>query len=92
MKKMGISIALVGALALLSGCGGSGDDSSSDGITGIGYYLDSAVAGVTYACGVKSGITDKDGRFTFEKGKDCTFTLAGMELRNVKVSLLIDGV
>ncbi len=104
MKKIGISLVLTGALALMVGCGSSGNPTGGDennngggtngntSNTGTGYYIDSAVAGVGYVCGTESGTTDASGKFTFEKGKDCTFTLAGMTLREVQASSLSDSV
>lgn len=59
--------------------------------TGIGYYVDAAVKGVSYVCGSKTGITDKDGKFTFEKGKECKFALGGIPLRTTKANELVDG-
>jgi len=59
--------------------------------TGIGYYLDSAVVGVDYTCGAKSGKTENDGKFIFEKGKDCSFELAGIPLKKVTKEDLSDG-
>ncbi len=93
MKKIGLSLVLTGALALMVGCGGSSEPTNGgDPKTGTGYYKDSAVAGVGYVCGSERGTTDTSGKFTFEKGKSCTFTLAGMTLRAVKASALHDSV
>ena len=108
MKKIGISFVLLASLAIFNGCGSSsgnpaGDDDgkknessqkqkNEEPKTGTGYYKDSAVEGVSYVCGSKKGITDKQGKFIFEKGKSCTFTLAGMTLRAVKASALHDSV
>ncbi len=88
--KLSISIVLIGLL--FGGCGSSSGPSSDDVKTGTGYYKDSAVEGINYSCGSKSGTTDASGKFTFEKGKNCTFTLAGMTLRAVKASELFDKV
>jgi hypothetical protein len=102
-KRVVFSFAL--AVALFSGCGGSsgtldGDDSGGSGgsssskvaKTGTGYYIDAAVKGASYKCGSESGVTDENGKFTFEKGKDCTFELAGIKLREVKAENLTDKV
>jgi len=97
MKKSFIySILTFGSVFVISGCGGGGGSSietiSTASNTGIGYYLDSAVAGAEYKCGTKSGVTESDGSFTFEKGKDCSFELAGVPLRSIKANELKDGV
>ena len=88
-----IKLSVITAIALVSiiGCGGGGSSSSSDVKTGTGYYVDSAVAGVEYVCGSKTGKTDADGKFTFEEGKECKFTLAGVPLRTTKADELADG-
>jgi len=64
MKK-GVSIiatSLVASTFLMVGCG-----SSCDQDTSVKYYngkfVDSAVAGVSYSCGSKSGVTDSEGVF-----------------------------
>ncbi|SFV61355.1 Autotransporter adhesin [hydrothermal vent metagenome] len=90
MKKS-IVLSGIAALALFSlvGCGGS--DSSDNTQTGTGYYVDSAVAGVDYTCGNRSGVTGSDGKFVFEKGQDCTFKLNNIPLRSVPASDLADG-
>ena len=55
------------------------------------FYIDSAVAGVNYQCGNKDGITATNGSFNFEEGKDCTFYIGDIKLRDVKTELLIAG-
>ena len=72
-------------------------DDSSDSATnkkkiGTGHYVDSAVKGVQYECGDQSGITDVNGTFTFEEGKECIFKLEGILLRNVKAVDLKDNM
>jgi hypothetical protein len=85
-----IKLSTITAIAVFSviGCGSS---SSSDVKTGTGYYVDNAVQGVDYACGSKTGKTDSKGTFTFEKGKECKFTLAGIPLRTTPSDELTDG-
>lgn len=96
MFKRNVTIVSLGiAAAIISGCGGSsspssGNNNSSD--TGIGYYIDSAVSGVSYTCGSKSGVTGEDGSFTFEKGQSCTFKLGNITLRSVTADSLVDKV
>ena len=91
MKKTSLVISSVSAIALsLTGCGGGGSSSASTQ-TGTGSYVDSAVKGAKYICGSQTGTTDKDGNFTFEKGKGCTFELAGITLRKVPADNLVDN-
>jgi len=87
-----ITLSTIATIALFTiiGCGGSGG-SSDNTKTGTGYYVDSAVEGVEYTCGNQTGITDKDGKFAFEEGQGCNFTLDGITLRTVKADELANG-
>jgi len=85
------------ASAFLVGCGGGGgggDSTPATGAstTGTGNYVDSAVEGASYECGSQRGITDVKGKFNFEKGQDCTFSIGTMLLRKVPASALNDKV
>jgi len=74
--------ALFVTMILFIGCGSGGSSSA----TGKGTYVDSAVDGVNYVCGLQSGVTGdtgKAGGFKYEIGKDCTFSVAGIELSKV---------
>jgi len=77
----------------IAGCGGSSSSSAVENTaaTGTGYYLDNAVVGADYECGSQKGKTGEGGKFTFEKGKPCTFKLASIPLRSVDASELVDG-
>ncbi len=50
---------------------------------GTGHYFDSAVKGVNYDCGNQEGVTDDNGTFTFEQGKECILSLGGIVLQNL---------
>ena len=96
--KRKITTVVVGfaAATLIVGCGGSGGGStpqtpSGNVEKGVGYYLDSAVAGADYICGTLEGVTQKDGKFFFEKGKDCKFLIADIPLRDVPADALVDN-
>jgi len=54
--------------------------------TGIGYYVDSPISGVAYQCGTQSGMTGEDGSFVFDIGSGCTFSLAGVTLRETQAN------
>lgn len=90
LNLLGLSVVTIG---LLVGCGSSDTPTTggSDVQTGTGYYVDSAVNGVDYVCGTQTGTTDSEGKFTFETGKDCTFSVAGVPLRTTKADDLVDG-
>ena len=94
MKKTSLVISSVVAIGLaFTGCGGGGGGgvSTASAQTGTGYYVDSAVEGVNYTCGSQTGTTGKGGKFTFEKGQDCTFKLAGIILKKVPSNNLVDN-
>jgi hypothetical protein len=74
------------------GCGGGSSSSPKEYTVGNGTYIDSAVSGVSYICGKEKGVTDKDGRFTFEVGASCTFFIKDIKLREVAKSALFDKV
>ena len=90
MKKINLIGLSIVSVAILAGCGGGGNPLKKAD-TGTGYYVDSAVEGVNYKCGSQTGTTDKDGKFTFEKGADCTFSIAGITLRKVSKDNLAEG-
>ena len=82
---------------LLAGCNSSDSQPSNTSTTpvkkiGMGYYVDSAVSGITYTCGTEVGTTDDLGLFTFEEGEDCQFTIGDIVLREIKSSLLEDKI
>ena len=101
MRKITM-ISTVTASLLLIGCGGgtssdmsstaNSTNTSTNTSTGIGYYVDSAVKGVGYECGTETGTTDGEGKFTFEKGQDCTFRIGGLTLRTIDASKLQNNV
>jgi len=91
-KKMMTTSLVIGSMFTLIGCGGGGSSTATSSVaTGTAYYVDSAVEGVDYTCGARSGVTGADGAFTFEAGGSCTFYLGDIELRSVEARLLADG-
>ena len=61
------------------------DESSS------GYLIDSAVQGVDYLCGTISGVTNSDGKFTYETSKCPTgieFKLGSLSLGKINPNLI----
>ena len=53
--------------------------------------MDTPVEGVSYQCGEKTGVTDKDGKFEFEEGKNCVFSVGNITLRTVLADALEDN-
>ncbi|WP_353663205.1 hypothetical protein [Hydrogenimonas sp. SS33] len=96
MKKFWLTVVIPAlAVLFLTGCGGSNGSNSATEQTrssGTGYYVDEAVAGISYRCGNNSGVTDSDGSFRFEKGSACSFYLGGILLRTIPADKLENGV
>ena len=89
-KKFSITViasSIAGSL-VLTGCGGS--DTTSTAIA-TATYVDEVVAGVSFNCGSQSGLTDANGRFTFERGKQCKLSIGGITLRTINTSNLADN-
>jgi len=94
MKK-NITLSMIATVALVSlvGCGDSNNTTTgwyNASKSGTGYYVDAPVKGLKYVCGKYSGITDADGKFTFEKGKPCTFKIGEIEIDEVEPTKLKD--
>ena len=90
MKKKFFVSSAVAVSLMLTGCGNDGKKFSNS-LVRTGFYVDSAVQGVDYTCGTQSGVTDKEGKFVFEKGQKCTFSIADIVLREVAPNELTDG-
>ncbi len=71
---------------IMIGCG-----DTTNGI-GTGYYVDSAVKGVSYTCGSQQGVTDEEGMFKFESTKGCDFSINGKVFKRVEANRLVDQV
>jgi len=78
MKKLKLSgVALASSLALI-GCGGGGIDSTA---TETGYFIDSAVEGLSFKTETgTTGTTDAFGRFQFSAGETVAFYIGNLNL------------
>jgi len=86
-----ILISLV--LFILIGCGtNTGTTTLTESDIGTGYYIDSAIEGVSYHCGSQKGTTDKEGKFKYQMKQKCTFSINDIILREVEADELFDGV
>jgi len=65
---------------------------TSTGKTGVSFYKKNAgIEGVKVVCGNIENTTSIDGRFVFEEGDDCKLSLAGIPLKSIAASDLVDG-
>lgn len=92
-----LSLNTIVPIVFFIGCGGGGGSGANaapaiSSTTGTGYYIDSAVSGIHYACGDQNGTTGADGSFKFEKGKDCTLSIGDITLRTVAAADLEDQI
>lgn len=84
MNKRRIGLPFLVTLNLfMSGCG---DDESQNQVISS-TFIDSAVSGLTYACGEQEGTTDLDGKYFLNKGSVCNFNLNGFAMGSYDSSL-----
>ena len=84
-------------LFFVVGCGGGGGDETSGDRqpavqTMVGQFKDSNVAGVSYVSGGQTGVTDSQGRFTYEEGKTVAFSVGNVPLGETEGKSLITPV
>jgi len=90
-KKYIISLVVL-PLLMLNSCSSTSDD-YEDVETGTAYYLDSAVKGVEYDCGdAPKGTTDSKGKFIFEVGEGCEFSIGDKTLRDIHPDDLSENI
>ncbi|WP_052771986.1 hypothetical protein [Vibrio mexicanus] len=82
-NKTIITSLLVGVIA---GCGS--DSSSTTATTGSesGVFVDAAVANVNYRTETVSGVTDSEGKYTYNLGETVTFSIGSIEFPPVPAS------
>jgi len=73
----------------LSACGGGGGEGGTATTSAQGVLLDSAVAGIGYRAGSLSGVTDADGRFTYQPGTQVTFFIGDIEIGTVTAGAIV---
>ena len=74
-----ISLLITFSLLGLSACGGGSGGSVKTTVLN-GVFKDSNVFGLAYKSGDESGVTNKEGRFSYEEGKNVTFSIGKVEL------------
>jgi len=86
MKRYKSFLFAVATLLGLSACSGG---SSSDSVkVGLGTYIDDSVEGLEYICGDERGITDSEGLFRYEIGRECLFRVGAVSVRSIEASKL----
>lgn len=87
IKTMWIGVAS-GLLALgLAGCGVSSDNDPV--AQEVGVIVDDPVQGLRYSSASGSGVTDRDGQFSFAAGETVSFSLAGQPLGSAAGSAVL---
>jgi len=77
------------SVALLSACGGGGDNNPT---VKQGTFIDSAVEGLSYVSGGQSGTTDASGAFSFEDGQTVRFSVGGIVIGEAKAEKVMTPV
>lgn len=68
------------SVALVVACGGSGGSPSTTTTPLTGFFIDSAVQGLTYTTATQSGTTLADGGFKYLAGESVTFKMYGQTI------------
>ena len=84
-------------LLFVIGCGGGGGnetpgDRQPAAPTAVGQFKDANVAGLSYVSGGERGVTDSQGRFTYEIGETVTFSVGNVALGETEGKSLITPV
>lgn len=77
-------LAVLGSIAFLSGCEGSGTSTSATAQTG--QLIDAAVANINYETETLSGVTDFQGNYLYEDGETVTFSIGSISFPPVVAS------
>lgn len=83
MKKFLKFGAIAASVTLVVGCGGNSGTPTSTATTTsplTGFFIDSAVQGLTYTTATQSGTTAADGSFKYLAGESVTFKLYGQTI------------
>jgi len=81
LKRIGSLAFLLILSVVFIACGGGGGGGGTS--TAQGVFIDSPVEGVEYISGSQSGITNADGKFTYEVGKNVEFKIGDISLGSV---------
>jgi hypothetical protein len=81
-------LALIFSLFLLIACGGGNGEPDTEN----GVFKDNNVSGISYTSGAQSGTTGSDGSFTYEVGRQISFSLGNVTLGNATGSSIITPI
>jgi len=83
----GLAVAL--ALSACGGGGGGGGSGAPVSSVATGQFLDSKVQGLRYSSGNQTGITDAEGRFTYQPGTNITFSVGNFTIGTVASNSIV---
>ncbi|MCC6301487.1 MAG: hypothetical protein IT489_01640 [Gammaproteobacteria bacterium] len=69
---------LLAAVSLFTGCGTGSGTGGGNATTASGILKDANISGLSYRSGDEEGETGSDGRFTYEVGRDVTFSVGDL--------------
>jgi len=79
LKRAGLYLLILFALALLSACGGGGGGGGGTSVN-TGTFIDAPVQGLGYLTTTQNGTTDSQGIFKCEAGEQITFSIGDVVL------------
>ena len=89
MRLITSSVLAISLVALFTSCSSDSDSSETSLVESSAQesiFIDAAVEGIGYNCQAsgKTGVTDKDGKFYYVLGDECTFTVGSSILGSAK--------
>ena len=84
--------------SIVTGCGGGGGGNETPSsqqpaaLTTVGQFKDANAAGISYVSGRQSGVTDSQGRFTYEVGEAVTFSVGNVTLGETEGKSIVTPV
>ena len=87
-----VMVAAIGLALVGCGGGGNGSSNSSNATTGSGQFKDSNTSGISYVSGGLSGVTNANGDFNYELGKEITISVGNVLLGKTSGKALISPV
>jgi hypothetical protein len=84
-----IKMSLVAAMTAMSitGCGSTGTSDTTATDEGNGTLADRLVHGARYVSGTRSGYTDGNGTFYFQKGQSVVFSIGGINIHKIDANV-----